>query len=83
MRTGLQRRVSVNGDLTAFTYNGQTYTILEESRNRDLIPGSSIHRQVQYIAKDEDGSRFEVYVYYYNRVEGGSFAVVDTIREAY
>lgn len=85
MKTSLQIRYEVgNEELKEFHYEGKRYRILRVSSNHDLIPealpmGVWMTGYVrQYLAEADDGTRVEVYVYYYSQ----RYAVVDAIRKA-
>jgi hypothetical protein len=80
----LQMRYPVQAgeELRAFMHDGVVFEIIGNSMNSDIITRySPFHRCLQYKAVGDDGKNYEVYVYYYTRFEGGSFAVVDAIRD--
>jgi hypothetical protein len=78
----LRYHVLPGEDLRTFIHEGIEFEILGASINVDLITRySPLHKCLQYKASGSDNKIYEVYVYYYTRFEGGSFAVVDAIRE--
>jgi hypothetical protein len=85
MSKALQIRVPIakGGSLEQFEYEDKILRIVAASRNIDLLPaGFPLHPHRQLIAEDKSGNRYEVLAYFYSRVEGGSFAVVDHVRPA-
>lgn len=79
----LRYEIEHGEELEAFTYNGKRFYIICSSASSDLYDGfSPYHAKLQYIADDEDGNRYEVYVYYYTQHDAKRrYAVVDAIRD--
>lgn len=80
----IQLRLDIpEGEIIGFGINGLVMTLDGRSRKRDLIPSnaSPFWENVQYKAHDNEGNKYEVYVYYYRDFNFGTrYAVVDAYR---
>ena len=82
----LQIDSQVNSIVNAiFTYNGKNLKFKVPSYNNHLIPDSApigvfmSGGQMQVVLVDEDDTKYEAYVYYYNKHEGPTMFILQTL----
>ena len=86
----LVENIQINSEVDSlinviFPYNGKNLTFEGMSSYRYLIPESApigvfmSGGQVQVILIDEDSTRYEAYVYYYNKHEGPRNFILQTL----
>ena len=68
-----------------FSYNGKNLKFQNNSSNKHLIPDSAPMGvwmnggQMQVVLVDEDDTKYEAYVYYYNKHEGPRNFILQTL----
>jgi len=82
----LQIDSQVNNIVSAiFSYNGKNLTFQVPSSNNHLIPDSApigvfmSGGQMQVVLVDEDDTKYEAYVYYYDKHEGPRNFILQTL----
>jgi hypothetical protein len=86
IKNNLQIDSQVNNIVSAiFPYNGKSLTFQVSSSHNNLIPSNApigvfmTGGQMQVVLVDEDDTKYEAYVYYYNKHEGPTMFILQTL----